>query len=123
MNAVTAVIPLLNSWIGSNVSTYTKRVTVSSAAYIGFGLGNIIGPQTFRGKDAPAYKPAKYTLIACLSGALVLVVCLRLLYGVRNGKTAATREMKLAEVDRLSSDETVTGDVTDMRNHAFQYVY
>lgn len=41
------------------------------------GLGNIIGPLTFRGADAPGYLPAKITIIVatafgCLTTALLM---------------------------------------------------
>lgn len=53
------------SLISSNVAGYTKKTTVAALYLIGYCVGNIIGPQTFRPKDAPRYVPAEITIICC----------------------------------------------------------
>ena len=59
------------SLIASNVAGYTKKTTVAALYLIGYCVGNIIGPQTFRPKDAPRYVPAEITIIVCY----VLAIC------------------------------------------------
>lgn len=66
----TGFVALL-SLISSNVSGYTKKTTVAAIYLIGYCVGNIIGPQTFRPKDAPRYVPAEITIIACWGVCLV----------------------------------------------------
>ncbi|KAL9109039.1 MAG: hypothetical protein Q9227_006279 [Pyrenula ochraceoflavens] len=51
--------------IATNVAGYTKKTTVAALYLIAYCVGNIIGPQTFRPKDAPRYKPAEITIIVC----------------------------------------------------------
>ncbi|KAG8166922.1 hypothetical protein KVR01_002611 [Diaporthe batatas] len=80
-NIVGASLPLLYSYSGANYSGHTKKVTMNAVLLMSFckmirssvgrktpavrltescpGLGNIIGPLTFRGKDGPDYIPAK----------------------------------------------------------------
>lgn len=53
------------SLIATNVAGYTKKTTVAALYLIGYCVGNIIGPQVFRPKDAPRYVPAEITIIAC----------------------------------------------------------
>ncbi|KAL8708399.1 MAG: hypothetical protein Q9220_006689 [cf. Caloplaca sp. 1 TL-2023] len=48
----------LLSLIATNVAGYTKKTTVAAMYLISYCAGNIIGPQTFRPKDAPRYVPA-----------------------------------------------------------------
>lgn len=55
----------LLSLIATNVAGYTKKTTVAACYLIGYCVGNIIGPQTFRPKDAPEYRPAEITIIVC----------------------------------------------------------
>lgn len=53
------------SLISTNVAGYTKKTTVAAMYLIGYCVGNIIGPQTFRPKDKPRYVPAEITIIVC----------------------------------------------------------
>lgn len=54
----------LLSLISSNVAGYTKKTTVAAMYLIGYCVGNIIGPQTFRPKDAPRYIPAEIVIVS-----------------------------------------------------------
>jgi len=57
----------LLSLISSNVAGYTKKTTVAAMYLIAYCVGNIIGPQTFRGTD---YVPAEITIIVCWGACL-----------------------------------------------------
>lgn len=59
--APTAFVALL-SLISTNVAGYTKKTTFAALFLIGYCVGNIIGPQTFRGSS---YVPAEITIIVC----------------------------------------------------------
>jgi MFS transporter, ACS family, allantoate permease len=52
----------LLSLIASNVAGYTKKTTIAALFLIGYCVGNIIGPQTFRGTN---YLPAEITILVC----------------------------------------------------------
>ena len=64
----------LLSLIASNVAGYTKKTTVAAIYLISYCVGNIIGPQTFRPKDAPRYVPAEITIICCWGACLIDLV-------------------------------------------------
>jgi MFS transporter, ACS family, allantoate permease len=61
----------LLSLIATNVAGYTKKTTIAALYLIGYCVGNIIGPQTFRPSDAPRYIPACITIIACWGACLL----------------------------------------------------
>ena len=61
----------LLSLISSNVAGYTKKTTVAAIYLISYCVGNIIGPQTFRPKDAPEYRPGEITIIVCMGCCLI----------------------------------------------------
>ena len=61
----------LLSLIATNVAGYTKKTTVAALYLIAYCAGNIIGPQTFRPKDAPRYVPAEITIVVCWGLCLV----------------------------------------------------
>lgn len=50
-----ANIPISLSIIVSNVGGFTKKATVSAMLFIGYCVGNIIGPQFFFTSESPAY--------------------------------------------------------------------
>ncbi len=47
----------LLSLIATNIAGWTKKTTVAALYLIAYCVGNIIGPQVFRAKDAPNYRP------------------------------------------------------------------
>lgn len=60
-----AAFVALMSLIASNIAGYTKKTTVAAFFLISYCAGNIVGPQTFRAKDAPRYVPAEITIVCC----------------------------------------------------------
>lgn len=84
---------------------------------ISFCLGNIIGPLTFTQPSAPAYIPAKITIIVTCAVAVVLVIILRTYYTWEN-----KRRDKLVDQGVLGHQADIEfGDVTDRKNKEFRY--
>lgn len=115
-SAPTAFVALL-SLISTNVAGYTKKTTVAAMYLIGYCVGNIIGPQTFKPGDAPRYVPAEITIIVCWGVCLgilgfVHVWCVR-----QNGRKRRVREM--AGYVRKENQEWL--DLTDGENPEFVY--
>jgi ACS family allantoate permease-like MFS transporter len=81
----------LLSLISSNVAGYTKKTTVAAMYLIGYCTGNIIGPQTFKAKDAPRYVPAEITIIVCWGVCLGILLFIYLYSGWQNKKKAEIR--------------------------------
>lgn len=125
INCDVASLPLIYSIVGSNVQGYTKRVAANVVVAIGFSVGNIIGPQTFRGHEAPGYISAKITLFAVTSAAIIMAILLRVLYGYRNRKRVHNRTMQLEAVGRgeTTLKQIEEEDLTDTTNPAFLYIY
>ena len=44
--------------VSSNVAGYTKKQLTGAALFVGYCVGNIIGPQTFIDSEAPLYHSA-----------------------------------------------------------------
>lgn len=80
-----------------------------------FCLGNILGPLTFRDKDAPQYIPAKITIVAVDSAAIAMAIVLLLYYVLVNRRR-----------DRNSTEHEENiefADLTDKQNKEFRYKY
>lgn len=76
ISTITPTLLLIYQWTASNIAGHAKGV-VSMAPIAGsFSVGSIVGPQTFQGKDAPGYLPAKITLMATQVAGTVFAFCL-----------------------------------------------
>ncbi len=49
-------IPLSLSLITSNVAGFTKKSVTSAMLFVGYCIGNIVGPQFFHAYEAPVYQ-------------------------------------------------------------------
>ncbi|PYH69518.1 MFS general substrate transporter [Aspergillus vadensis CBS 113365] len=49
----------------ANTAGHTKKTVQYSILYIGYALGNLIGPQTFRASQAPAYTGGFIAMLIC----------------------------------------------------------
>lgn len=80
-----------------------------------FCLGNILGPLTFRDKDAPEYMPAKVTIVTVDSVAIVLTILLLLHYVTENRR----RDQNPPE----HQHNVEFADLTDKQNKELRYKY
>ncbi|KAL9051457.1 MAG: hypothetical protein Q9162_005988 [Coniocarpon cinnabarinum] len=115
--SATPFVALL-SLISTNVAGYTKKTTVAALYLIAYCTGNIIGPQTFRPKDAPRYVPAEITIIACWSFCLLDLACIYTYCRWQNRKKSKVRNAP--GYTRLENQEFL--DLTDRENPEFVYV-
>ncbi|RJE19347.1 Allantoate [Aspergillus sclerotialis] len=112
---VGAFLPCVYAFAGGNVAGHTKKVTSNALLLMSFCVGNILGPLTFRDKDAPGYVPAKVTIVAVDSVAIVLTVLLLVYYLWENHKR---------NKNPVEHQENIEfADLTDMQNKEFRYKY
>ena len=102
----------LLSLISTNLAGYTKKTTVAALYLIGYCVGNIIGPQTFRPKDAPHYVPAEITIIVCWVLCLIDLAALHLWLAYQNRKKSQIRSE--TGYTKLENQEFL--DLTDREN-------
>lgn len=78
------------------------------------GLGNIIGPLTFRGKDAPDYIPAKIAIVVTAAFACGMTALLMAYYTYENRR----RDSLMTGVEHQENSEFL--DLTDKENLEFR---
>ncbi|MCJ1469832.1 hypothetical protein MMC07_008474 [Pseudocyphellaria aurata] len=123
VNAITATLGVIYQWTSSNVAGQTKRVASMALISGSFGVGNIVGPQTFQAKDAPQYLPAKITVLATqASGALVAAVLFLYYLWANKRRDSAMSSLEVAELES-DSDPSIWENLTDKENKLFRYVY
>ena len=64
---------------------------MSALFFVGYCVGNIIGPQTFRAADAPHYVPAEITIIVLLAACILDMVAMYLHFRWRNKQKVHVR--------------------------------
>lgn len=113
-HVVGAFLPCAYSFAAANTAGHTKKVTMNALLLMAFCLGNILGPLTFRNEDAPSYTPAKVTIVAVDSVAIVFSIALLGWYYLQNRK----RERNMATVPYTPDEEFA--DLTDRENPHFR---
>lgn len=116
-HVVGAFLPCSYAFAAANQAGHTKKVTMNAILLMSFCLGNILGPLTFRDKDAPNYTPAKITIVAVDSVAIIATAVLLAYYIWQNKK----RDKQMAGVEHKPDVEFA--DLTDRENLEFRYRY
>ncbi|KAK1487338.1 allantoate permease [Colletotrichum cuscutae] len=92
----------------ANTSGYTKRSIASSGLYIGYCLGNFVGPLVFRKEDAPNYAPGFIVVVITSLAAGVLGLVYRFVCIWYNNKRDRAGIME-------GFDHAYEDDLTDMK--------
>lgn len=87
---------------------------VFAILYIGYAVGNLIGPQTFRAEQAPAYTGGTVAMIVCYCVCIGLMACYWALAVWQNKKTAALPPRHEGVIESFL-------DQTDMEQEGFYY--
>lgn len=62
ITAVAPVFPLMLSLFASNTAGFTKKSTTTTFIFIGYCVGNLVGPQFFISTEAPNY-PVSHSIM------------------------------------------------------------
>ncbi|KAL6709643.1 hypothetical protein ACN47E_001071 [Coniothyrium glycines] len=98
----------------ANTAGYTKRSITSSGMFVGYCLGNFVGPLLFRSEDAPRYAPGFIAVLATSITAAVLSIVYRYVCVWENRKRDKTGTLE-------GYDHAYEDDLTDMKNPQFRY--
>lgn len=98
----------------ANIAGHTKKVTLYAWFYVAWAVGNIVGPQTFRQEQAPAYTGGTIAMIVCYVVAMICVLAYGALCAMSNRhRDAEANEQVAASQDWL--------DLTDKEYQGFKY--
>ncbi|RKU48354.1 hypothetical protein DL546_008829 [Coniochaeta pulveracea] len=107
----------LLSLISTNVAGWTKKTTVAAMYLIGYCVGNIVGPQVFRAKDAPDYRNAQIVILVCWGLSLLDILFIYWWCRKENARKAAIRSAP--GYAKMEGQEFF--DLTDRENPEFIY--
>ncbi|KAH7145438.1 major facilitator superfamily domain-containing protein [Dactylonectria estremocensis] len=97
----------------SNVAGYTKKAVYAAGTFIGYSLGNIIGPLMFDAKYAPRYDESFMGIMICFVICIFVAFLLRWLLAREN----ARRDQEYGVPEMSHGLE----DLTDRENKSFRY--
>lgn len=93
----------------------SEKSTVSASTFVGYCVGNVIGPVIFGASPGPRYHAGFVGSFICLCGVVVIA-----------GVTAVMLHRENAKRNRRSGSSVVTHsideDLTDLQNEQFRYV-
>ncbi|KAI5460704.1 major facilitator superfamily domain-containing protein [Mariannaea sp. PMI_226] len=104
--------------ISNNTLGYTKKATVNGLQILAYAAGNWIGPQTFRGNQAPEYPSGKLMVAVMYGCAALTLIILRLVNIYENRR----RDKKAAEQPETIANGTEFLDLTDFEQPNFRYI-
>ncbi|KPI43104.1 putative transporter [Cyphellophora attinorum] len=106
------------TFMTGGVAGSTKKFAFGAAYQLGYAVGNLIGPQTFRGSDAPDYPIAKYTMLAFLVLTAILLSSYGGLHYIWNKRRDARARVE-GEETHMENEEFA--DLTDFNIKSFRY--
>ncbi|KAL5365943.1 major facilitator superfamily domain-containing protein [Aspergillus floccosus] len=127
VRAYTPMLPLTLTLLASNTAGFTKKSTTGAMLFIGYCVGNLVGPQFFLSSEAPIYQTAYTTWMICFVLTIFLSLGMRVYLRWENRRRDREQEMHVDAEDKLTVDFQTDGqldnvDETDRMNRGFRYV-
>ncbi|KAM0424159.1 hypothetical protein ACHAPT_010528 [Fusarium lateritium] len=97
----------------SNVAGHTKKAVYAAGTFIGYSLGNIVGPLMFDAKYAPRYDESFIGIMICFAICVGVALALRVVLARENSK----RDSQYGQPELSHGLE----DMTDKENKSFRY--
>ncbi|KAK4686179.1 MFS transporter, ACS family, allantoate permease, partial [Tremellales sp. Uapishka_1] len=106
--------------LSGNTVGYTKKATANGVQIIAYGIGNWLGPQTFRASTAPHYRTGKTVLCIFLGLTIVDLFVLRMINWTANKK----RDRLAVEdpANNVQPEDAAARDLTDFQQPQFRYM-
>ncbi|GAB7329483.1 hypothetical protein MBLNU13_g01261t1 [Cladosporium sp. NU13] len=105
---------VLMSLVIANSAGYTKRSLGSSGMFVGYCIGNFIGPLVFLEKEKPLYTTGWIVTVVTSAICIILAIVYRIICLRENKKRDSTG---IAEAFENAYDD----DMTDVKNKQFRY--
>lgn len=109
------------SLLSRNIAGQSKKSFCTATNFVGWAVGNCVGPQVFISTEAPRYLTAFGVHMGCYAALIVLLLGMRLWLMKEN-----RRKDKLIEEGNVKADTELKHafeDLTDMENVNFRYAY
>lgn len=120
INTVTPPLAACYSWANVNFAGSTKKAGAQSTfVNVGFALGNILGPQSYKADEAPTFYLAKISMLVTQAASIFFALLIAGIYFLRNKKRAGM-------LNKFNVEENLDQtwkDLTDFEMKTFKYSY
>ncbi|WVQ76304.1 hypothetical protein IAR50_005969 [Cryptococcus sp. DSM 104548] len=113
---------VMNTLVAGNTGGFTKKIVTYGIAYLGYLVGNIIGPQTFKTNQAPAYTGGVVGMLICYCIAIFLIIAYYLYIRRLQGRVDKSHADGTEDPADLVGDAEVWKDETDEENKSFAFI-
>ncbi|GKZ27094.1 hypothetical protein AbraIFM66951_008082 [Aspergillus brasiliensis] len=117
-NAILVILAFITAGIGGS----TKKLAFGASYQLGYAVGNICGPQTFREDEAPHYYTAKFTMLAFLICTAILIATIGGIHWYwnrqRDRQDALDAQRSIVH-EHVANEEFA--DLTDFQLRSFRY--
>lgn len=107
----------------ANTSGHTKKISMNAMFFIGYCVGNILGPQVFRASDAPTYHRGYVGLLSCMIVAAASIILYGFLCRWENRKRDKTQGGAPPELTEAENVAEAFSSLTDREKPRFRYTY
>ncbi|KAJ5708970.1 hypothetical protein N7493_010304 [Penicillium malachiteum] len=106
------------SLAASNIAGHTKKATTSASTFVGYCIGNIIGPLIFGASPGPIYRSGFIGSFVCLCGVVVTGAITWIYLRWEN----ARRDKRCRPASEYQHQHSIDENLTDLQNEEFRYV-
>lgn len=107
----------------ANTSGHSKKVTLNAMFFLGYCVGNILGPQVFRADDAPEYHKGYIGLLASITAAALCISLYGLLCRLENARRDKIQGGGPESQTEEEKTQEAFSDKTDKEKINFRYTY
>jgi MFS transporter, ACS family, allantoate permease len=107
----------------ANTSGHSKKVTMNAMFFLGYCVGNIVGPQVFQSTDAPTYHKSYIGLLASLIVGAISIAIYGLLCKYENNRRDKLQGGGPLPQTEEEKREEAFSDLTDKEKPNFRYTY
>jgi hypothetical protein len=107
----------------ANTAGHTKKVFSNACLFLGYCVGNIIGPFFYLSSQAPEYPLGIWSMIVSHLIEAVIIILLRFLLARENARRDKLQGLQEGGLEGRDLGLTAFSDMTDRENLNFRYIY
>lgn len=107
----------------ANTSGHTKKVVTNAILFLGYCVGNIIGPFFYKTEQAPTYALGIWSMIVSHLLEVLVIVAYWILMSRENRRRDKLQSAMEGGLEGRNLDTTAFLDLTDRENLNFRYIY
>lgn len=118
-----AAFVMVLSLTTANTAGHTKKVLTNAILFLGYCVGNIIGPFFYLDSQEPQYELGIWSMIVSHLIEACIILVLRFLLAHENKRRDRVQAAMEGGLGGRDLDATAFSDMTDRENINFRYIY